>query len=138
MLQEEVIDIVSEELIEFLEGYIAMTSLTHEAFTMQYEHQKSMRFGRYTDYFYRNGEQHFTTKHSISKIGRTKMRFGFSFYKDELYYAMQLIRLLDGYIDYSMYNGSDGYSYYFTLDVGSKARCIELFDKLNVLREWME
>lgn len=137
MLQEEVIDIVTEELVEFLEGYIAMTSLTHEAFTLKIKENVSLEFGRYTDYFNWQGEQVFRTRHSIKKVGRAKVQFCFSFYPDEVDYAMQLVRLLDGYIEYGFSNHSK-LSFGFTIDVGSKANGIEFFDKLNFLKDWVD
>lgn len=133
MQNEEIIDIITEELIEFLETYIVLTSLTHEPFKLLVEEKKSLKFGQYNGFW--RGEPYFSASHSITKWGRTKLRFSFTFHKDEVDFLFKLNRLLDGYVDYSVSNYSDRYHYGFTMDVGSKANYMKFFDRLNFFHE---
>jgi hypothetical protein len=135
MLDVEVIDIITEELIEFLETYIVMTSLTHESFKLIVEDQKSLKFGQYSEHKNWKGEHWFISRHSITKMGRTKLHFSFQFHKDEVDFLYKLNRLLDGYVDTNVSNYSDFYRYGFTFDVGSKANYIKLFDRLNFFND---
>lgn len=134
MLEEEVIDMLIDELAEFLENYVIMTSFVHEAFKLDFKDQELIALGSYQETYFSN-EFYFKARHQIKKAGRTKLRFSFQFYKDEREYAMNLIKLLDGYIDYSFSNSSDYYFCGFTIDIGSKANFKRFFDGLSFTDE---
>lgn len=133
MLEEEVVEMLMEELSEFLENYIIMTSFTHEAFKYKLVDQKSIEFGQYLEPW-RNEEPRFAARHGIKKEGRTRLSFSFTFHKDERVFVMNLIRLLDGYVDYRLSN-SLSYHFHFVFDVYSKANCMKFFNSLDFLHE---
>lgn len=132
MLQEEIVEILKDELVEFLNTYIAISAFTHDSLSLKVENQKSLKFIKYTGDYNWKGELIYHVRHSIVKAGRTKLQFSFKFHKDELNFALQLMHLLDGYIDYNMSNVS-GKNYWlsFTIDVYSKENCISFFNDLN-------
>lgn len=129
MLETEIIDMITDELVDFLASYIVMTSMSHEMLSSNIGETK-IEFGQYKEYY---GKRKFCSRHSITKTGRTKIRFNFEFHKDELEFAMKLVRLLDGYVDYGFGNWSNCYNYGFTFDVGSKENGIKLFERLNLM-----
>lgn len=131
LLQNEVRDIILEEIVDFLDGYIVMHSIVHGGITTELVPQKSIKFiSSWYNQYYNSSCKY--EKHSVVRAGRTKVRFCFSFEKDELDFAIKLNRLLDGYVDYGFSDGRN-YNYSFTIDTGSKQSCVELFDKLSLI-----
>lgn len=140
MLHEEVIDILMEEMVEFLESYIPMTSLTNELLSVEVDDNGSVRFFQYYDYIGYDNKKHTKTemKHLVKKVGRAKVFFYFEFSKDEYFYAKQLIDLLDGYVEYEMSNTFNNknkkvYCIDFEIDLGSKQNRINFLNKASLL-----
>ena len=127
-MNEEIIEIISEEIVKFTLGYFMMMLMTKVDFKFKKEN-KNFRIGQYGEEY--RGSRHFFTRHQIHKAGRTKIRFYFNFFHDELDYALNLNKLLDGYVDYRFYAYARGYGYDFTLDVGSKENSEKFFNNLN-------
>ncbi|AEO93362.1 gp100 [Bacillus phage G] len=131
MLQEEVIDMIMEEISEFVENYIIMSSLMQDALYTEVDPGKSIRFLTRSE---RYGSIYSEVRHQIIKRGRTRIAFSFRFLKEEADYAMELVHLLESYVEYSFGNYSNHYSCNFVLDVGSKKNGIELFEKVSFLK----
>ena len=123
MFEDEIFEIIFEELVNFVIGYTMMTCMTHETLVLKAE-KDNIQFG-----YYQNS--HFVAKHYIRKVGRTKILFDFHFHHDELDFAMKLVRLLDGYVDYKFSNCHYCYNYYFVFDVGLKENRINFFKQLD-------
>lgn len=121
---QEVREIITEELIQFLDVYLMMTTLTHEGLSSEYVEGKHIKFGASENLKY-------NYRHAVVKTGRTKINFSFKFYKDEYDFVLRLIRLLDGYVDFTLSNWSEYYNFHFTFDTCSKANCKRMFDVLT-------
>lgn len=136
MLDEEVIDIIMYELYEFTESYLTMCMITNEELHYVSDSSWSIKVGKWVRGY---NDLYIKPEHSIYMESRTRMRFNFCFLRNEKDYAMELTKILDGYVEYKFSVGikdnKEVYHFSFSLDTGSKHNNFEFFKKLSFLEE---
>ena len=133
MNEQENIDIVIDEITNFVTGYFMALLMTNETLKFKKENN-TFQIGKYLDRqsYYQNGsEPYFSSTHKISKISRTKIKFSFAFLKNDIGFAVELMDILNGFVDYKFYSGFAYDNCEFTMDFGLKKNSEKFFGKLN-------